>query len=97
MATKTISSVGGSIIVRQDGDNLIIVSTNAAPGFQAGKPDHSDHGIGLTFTSATHRSEITARLSDGTIKFDVKENDAGGQSATTDSSGGGDHGGGSDG
>jgi hypothetical protein len=92
VATKTISSVGGSIIVRQDGNNVFIVSTNPAPGFQAHKSDHSDHGIGLTFTSATHRSVITAKLSDGTIKSEVKESDSRNDSATTDSTGG-DHGG----
>ncbi len=92
--TKTVTSIGGSITVRQDGDTLTIVASTAAPGFQAHETDHSGHRVGVTFSSRRHSSEITARLSDGTIKADVNEKDSHEESAPNTSDG--DHGGNGD-
>ncbi len=91
-ATKTITSTGGSITVRQDGDKLTIVATSAAPGFQGHKADRSGRNVDFTFSSAAHRSEITVRLSNGTIKAEVIEKDTHDGSVPNDTTGG-DHGG----
>ena len=90
--SKTISSIGGTIVVRQDGDKLTIVSSNAAPGFQGRTTDQSGHRVGVTFSSKSHRSEITVRVANGTIKADVVEKDSHEESVPKDTSGG-DHGG----
>ena len=95
-ATKTVNSLGGSITVRQDGNKLEIVAFNAAGGFEAHETDHSGRHVAMTFTSSTHRSEITVRVSDGVIKPDVTEKDSHEESFPHDTSGGdhgdGDHG-----
>lgn len=86
-ATKTVPSIGGSITVVQDGDKLTITSIIPAAGFKANESDHSGRRVGVTFSSGTHSSEITVRLSDGVIKESVTENDNH-EESIPDSSGG---------
>jgi hypothetical protein len=71
--TKTFDSIGGSITVRRDGDELTIVETNPAPGFRADKNGRSGRRIEMTFKSSDHESDISVRLSDGVMKANVVE------------------------
>ncbi len=81
--TKNFSSVGGSITVRQDGDRLTITATAAAPGFSVEKGDSKGREVSVKFTSASHTSEISVKLSNSAMKGHVSEHD--------DPSGGSDH------
>jgi hypothetical protein len=81
--TKSFSSVGGSITVRQDGDRLTIIATTAAPGFSVEKGDGKGREVSVKFTSASHTSEISVKLSNAAMKGHVSEHD--------DPQGGSDH------
>jgi hypothetical protein len=89
-ATQVVKSMGGSVTVRQDGDKLTIIGMHEAPGFKGHETDHSGDQVAAIFTSKTHRSEITVKLSDGVIKADVVEKsaDTHGESIPADTSGG---------
>ncbi|HEX2784444.1 MAG TPA: hypothetical protein VHN36_12740 [Ilumatobacteraceae bacterium] len=90
---KTITSIGGTITVHQFGDHLAIVDITPADGFHGHESGHSGQGIGVTFTSATHRSEISVWIDNGTLKNFVSEkNDTHGGSGPGDTSGDGYHG-----
>ena len=98
--TKTVTSVGGSITVREDGDRLTITDIQAAPGFKPDHVDHFGHVVGLIFRSSTHTTAISVRVSGNDIKADVIEKDLHEESAPVDTSGdpfGGGHGGGGNG
>ncbi len=71
-ATKTVTSIGGAVTVRRDGDRLTVTAINPAAGFEADENDSGDR-VRVTFTSGDHKSEITVRLSEGAIKADVSE------------------------
>jgi hypothetical protein len=73
--TKNFSSVGGSITVRQDGDRLTITATAAAPGFTVDKGDSKGREVSVKFTSASHTSEISVKLSNSAMKGHVSEHD----------------------
>lgn len=72
-ATRTFSAIGGSITVRQDGDQLTVVSAKAAAGFNAEPGEHSGSRVKVTFTSDGHESQITVKLEHGVMKPDVSE------------------------
>jgi hypothetical protein len=96
--THQFSSIGGIITVRQNGDQLTVVSMNAAAGFHGEQDEHSGSRVEVTFKSDNHESQITVRLENGVLKPHVSEkpdehNNNGNDNTVPDSSGG-DHGGG---
>ena len=96
-ATRTFSSIGGSITVRHDGDQLTIVSTGPAAGFHGEQDEHSGSRVEVTFKSDNHQSQITVKLENGVMKPTVSEK-SDGKSDNHDTtvpgdSSGGDHGG----
>lgn len=82
--TQTFHSVGGSITVTIAGDELVITAVNPAAGFKQHESDTSGRKVGVTFSSSTHRSEITVRLSNGAMKQDINESDAHEESVPND-------------
>jgi hypothetical protein len=72
-SNKTITSIGGTVTVHQSRDRLVIVDITPAEGFDDHDSGHLDHAIAVTFTSATHRSEISVWIDNGTIKSFVNE------------------------
>ena len=96
-ATRTFPSIGGSITVRQDGDQLTIVSTSPASGFHGEQDEHSGSRVEVTFKSDRHESQIIVKLENGVMKPSVLEkpdnrSDSHETTVPGDSSGG-DHGG----
>jgi hypothetical protein len=92
-SNKTITSIGGTVTVRQFRDRLVIVDVTPADGFDDHDSGHSGRTLGVTFTSATHRSEISVWIDNGTIKSFVNEkNETHGESAPGDTSDDGYHG-----
>ncbi len=92
-ATRQFHSVGGSITVRQDGDQLTIIAASPAAGFQTGDVSHPSDHVDVTFKSADHQSEISVKLVNGVMKASVAEDNEG-HDITVPDSGGGDGGGG---
>jgi hypothetical protein len=72
-AMKTFHSIGGSIIVRRDGDRLTLVTETPAAGFHAHHDDESHSQIDVSFKSDGHESEIIVKLEDGVMKPDISE------------------------
>ena len=72
-ATRTFASAGGSITIRQDGNQLTVVSTNPAAGFHAEMDQRSGTRVEVTFKSDNHESQITVQLDNGVIKPNVVE------------------------
>jgi hypothetical protein len=68
-----VDSVGGTVTVRQDKGRLIVVDIKSADGFHAQQTGHFDHFVFVTFTSQSHRSDITIRLDHGQISNHVDE------------------------
>ncbi len=71
--TQKIDSIGGSITVRQDKDQLTVVDVTPAKGFEAHQADHYGHGVFVTFTSASHESDIWVSVYHGKIVPKVTE------------------------
>jgi hypothetical protein len=87
----TVQSVGGTVTVRQDKGRLIVVDIKSADGFHAQQTGHFDHLVYVTFTSQSHRSDITVKLDHGTISNHVDEKtETHGDSGPGGSYGGGD-------
>ena len=97
-ATHQFSSVGGIITVRQNGDQLTVVSMNPAAGFHGQQDEQSGSRVEVTFKSGNHESQITVMLEDGVLTPHVSEkpdgNDNNGNENTVPDSSGGDNGGG---
>ena len=95
--THQFISIGGSITVRQNGDQLTVVSMNPAAGFHGEQGENSGSRVEVTFTSDNHESQIIVKLVDGVIQPDISEqSDGRGNNAnetTVPDSSGGDHGG----
>jgi hypothetical protein len=90
---KTFTSIGGTVTVRQYKDHLAIVDITPADGFHDHQIDPFGHRISVAFTSATHRSEISVWLDNGTMKSAVIEKtDTHEESVPGDPYGGGDPG-----
>lgn len=70
---QTFSSDGGNITVRQKGERLTVVETDAADGFRADQDRRTGRQVRVTFRSGDHRFTITVRLSDGIMKAHVSE------------------------
>ena len=87
-SNKTITSIGGTITVQQSRDDrLVIVDVTPADGFDDHQSSHSGRVVGVTFTSATHQSEISVWIDNGTIKSFVNEkNESHGESGPGDTS-----------
>ncbi len=66
-ATQKIDSTGGSITVRQDRDQLTVIDVTPSNGFQAHQSSHYSHGILVTFTSASHESDISVIVYHGKL------------------------------
>ena len=95
-ATKMINSVGGSITVRQDGDQLSVIAATPAAGFHMGEMPHSSESLEVTFKSSDHQSEIRVKLVDGVIRASVSEDTTtteGHDTTLPDGGGDGSHGG----
>ena len=90
--TQKVSSIGGTITVRQDKGDLTVIDISPATGFQGHQSGFPGHGVGVTFTSATHRSDISVFVYHGKIIPKVTEkNDTHEESVpTTDHGGNGD-------
>ncbi len=92
--TQKVTSIGGTITIRQDRDQLTVIDISPAAGFQGHQSGFPGHGVGVTFTSATHRSDISVFVYHGklipkvTEKTDTHEESV----PTTDHSGSGDNG-----
>jgi len=71
--TQKVASIGGTITVRQDKDELTIIDVSPAAGFQVHQSGFSGHGVEVTFTSATHRSDISVFVYHGRIIPKVTE------------------------
>ena len=70
--------------LRQDNDRLTVIDISPATGFQGHPSGYPDHGVGITFTSATHRSDISVFVYHGKIVLKVIEkNDTHGESVPT--------------
>ena len=96
-ATQTFSSPGGSITVRNNGEQLTLITTSPAAGFRGRQSDTSGDRVRVTFRSGDRQFEITVRLSDGVMTHSVADNsDIHGDTVPEDTSGG-DHNGGGDG
>lgn len=95
--THTFSGIGGSITVRQNGDQLTVVATKPAAGFHAGRDGGSRTRVEVTFTSDSHQTQITVKLEGGAIKPAVTEksenHDTSPHQTTVPDSSGGDPGG----
>jgi hypothetical protein len=92
VATATFSSVGGSITVRMDGDQLTVTGVNPAAGFQADQGSRSGHHIDVTFKSGSHESEISVKVENGAMKPSISEKVDSHQDSVPQDSTGGDHG-----
>jgi hypothetical protein len=68
-----VTSIGGSLTARLDKGRLSISDIHATDGFEEHHADHADRRSVVTFTSSTHRSEITVWLENGEIKSSVVE------------------------
>ena len=94
--THQFTSIGGTITVRQNGDQLTVVSVNPAAGFHSEQDEHSGSRVEVTFKSDNHQSQITVKLEDGVIKPNISEqadgHDNNGNENTVPDSSGGDHG-----
>ncbi|MGZ4738866.1 MAG: hypothetical protein ACXVLM_06495 [Ilumatobacteraceae bacterium] len=90
-ATQKIDSVGGSITVRQDKDQLTVIDVTPSSGFQAHQSGHYGNEVFVTFTSSSHESDISVFVYHGKIIPKVSEQThVHGQSVpTTEPSGGG--------
>ena len=72
-ASKTFTSLGGSVVARDEGGKLV-VTVHPAPGFEAKEGDESNRRFDVTFSSGSQRFEITVRLTDsGEIKGTVND------------------------
>ena len=71
--TQKVTSIGGSITVRQDRDQLTVIDVSPAAGFQGHQSGFPGRGVGVTFTSATHRSDISVFVYHGKIIPKVTE------------------------
>lgn len=91
--TKKIDSIGGSITVRQDKEKLTVIDVSPATGFQAHQSGYLGQGVDVTFTSATHRSEISVVVDHGKIIPKVTEKNQTHEESvpTTEPTSGGDH------
>ena len=92
-ATRVFHSVGGSITVRQDGDQLTVITASPSAGFQTGDISHPSEHVDVTFKSADHQSEISVKLVNGVMKESVAEDNEGHDTTVPDSGGGGGDGG----
>ena len=72
-ATHTFASIGGSITVHQDGEQLTLGSTNPAAGFHAEVDERSGARVEVTFKSDNHESQITVQLENAVMKSNVVE------------------------
>jgi hypothetical protein len=95
-STKVINSVGGSITVQQDGNQLTVVAATPAAGFETSDIPHPGESLEVRFKSSDHESRITVRLIDGVIRSSVSEDTEGHDTTVPDGSSGqsGDGGGG---
>jgi hypothetical protein len=71
--TQKVDSIGGTITVRQDRDRLTVIDISPADGFQGNQSGFPGHGVAVTFTSATHRSDISVFVYHGKIIPKVTE------------------------
>ncbi len=92
-ATRVFHSVGGSITVRQDGDQLTIIAASPSAGFHTGDISRPNKRVDVTFKSANHQSEISVKLVNGVMKESVAEDNEGHDTTVPDSGGGGGDGG----
>ncbi|MER5930908.1 hypothetical protein [Streptomyces sp. NPDC002054] len=58
----TIPSQGGKATVRYGSRGVCLISAVPARGFKAGTSQTADHTLTVTFSSADHRSDITATV-----------------------------------
>ncbi|MEY2554544.1 MAG: hypothetical protein QOC57_2404 [Ilumatobacteraceae bacterium] len=70
---STVPSAGGNVTVRVDKGRLSVVEAKPSDGFEVHQSDHYDHRIVVTFTSSSHRSEVTIWLDNGVVKNSVVE------------------------
>jgi hypothetical protein len=66
-ATQKVTSIGGTITVRQDRDQLTVIDISPATGFQGHQGSFPGPGVAVTFTSATHRSDISVFVYHGKL------------------------------
>ena len=88
-ATQSFDTPGGSITVHNDGDDLNLVATNAAPGYRARVEDSSGSKVRVTFRSGDHEFEITVREDDGVMQSDVVDKSDGDRDTVPDETSGG--------
>jgi hypothetical protein len=88
--TQKVTSIGGTITIRQDRDQLTVIDISPAAGFQGHQSGSPGHGVAVTFTSATHRSDISVFVYHGKLVPKVTEKTVTheGSVPTTDHSGG---------
>jgi hypothetical protein len=73
--TATFNGVGGSIVVRMDGDTLVLVSYEAADGYFADVRRQSGSHVEVRFDSVDHRTEVRVDLDHGTMVQHIDESD----------------------
>jgi len=92
--SKTFPSTGGSIMVRQEGEQLTIIDVTSAPGFRAEVDESSGRRVEVTFKSNDHESQISVRVINGVMEPDVSDKDRKHDNTVPDSSESASHGGG---
>jgi hypothetical protein len=88
-STKVINSVGGSITVQQNGNQLTVIAATPAAGFETSDIPHPGESLEVRFKSSDHESRITVRLIDGVIRSSVSEDTEGHDTTVPDGSSGG--------
>jgi uncharacterized alkaline shock family protein YloU len=73
IVTQQITSIGGTITVRQDKDQLTVIDITPTNGFEAHQTGHYGHGVLVTFTSTSHQSDISVIVYHGKIIPKVTE------------------------
>ena len=74
-STSTYSSVGGSVRVAAVLGALVILSTQAAPGFAAELHDTGPLRVEVRFTSSTTEWRISVDLLSGTPTVEITQHD----------------------
>ena len=72
--TRTYDLVGGTVVVRFNGDGTVgLVSSQPKPGFERELHDTGPGTVDVGFESETHKSRLVARWEDGTPSGEVQE------------------------
>jgi len=85
-ASNVFNSIGGSITVTQNGDQLTITAAIPAAGFRAEVDERSGRRVEVTFKSNDHESQISVRVINGAMNSDVGEKDKRHDNTVPDSS-----------